>query len=299
MKLLHPYQLLFMVAMLCCGCYKLEWVTIEEKGKITGSNTASMLAPGVCNYMLDESTLTNAGWIKVFEDDFSSGLSKWNIWKGGAYNNELQYYQEPNLQVSNSILSIVARKETVTGSTLPSDPTPKTFDFTSGRIESKAHFSATHTTPKVRMMARIRLPKGYGMWPAFWSYGDPWPTQGEIDIMEARGHEDFKYQTAYWYGRRSGINQTSGTEGYITTTNSLMDCWHIYEVIWEKNALTYYLDGQIVDIKTGGNIPNFFRKSERIILNLAVGGSFFGDPDASAIQTGTMEVDWVKVFTSK
>jgi beta-glucanase (GH16 family) len=149
------------------------------------------------------------------------------------------------------------------------------------------------------MIARIKLPTGYGMWPAFWSYGDPWPTQGEIDIMEARGNEPFKYQTAYWYGRRAGVNQASGTEGYITSTANLTSCWHVYEVIWAKNSLTYYLDGQIVDTKTGGYIPNFFRKTQRITLNLAVGGGFFGNPDSSTIETGTMQVDWVKVFTLK
>ena len=254
---------------------------------------------GVCDYDLNESSLTAAGWSKVFEDNFSTDLSKWNIWTGGAYNNELQHYQSSNLQVLNGVLSIIAKRETVTGKTLPSDPTPKTFEFTSGRIESKTNFSASLASPQVRMTARMKLPTGYGMWPAFWSYGDPWPTQGEIDIMEARGNEPFKYQTAYWYGRRSGINLASNTEGFITSSVSLTDCWHVYEVIWSKNSLIFYLDGQIVDSKTGGYIPNFFRKSERLTLNLAVGGGFFGNPDPSTIQTGSVMVDWVKVFTSK
>jgi beta-glucanase (GH16 family) len=82
---------------------------------------------------------------------------------------------------------INARSENVTGPTTPFDVTPKTFNYTSGRIESKANFSASSFSPVVRMMTRIKLPAGYGMWPAFWSYGDPWPTQGEIDILEARG----------------------------------------------------------------------------------------------------------------
>jgi len=116
--------------------------------------------------------------------------------------------------------------------------------------------------------------------------------------MEARGNEPFKYQTAYWFGRRSGVNTTNNTEGYITSDISLTDCWHVYEVIWEKDKLTYLFDGQIVVTRTGGNIPNFYRKTERIALNLAVGGGFFGNPAPSTIQTGTMQIDWVKVFTS-
>lgn len=254
---------------------------------------------GICNYEFNETTLTSAGWTKRFDENFSTNLNQWNIWTGGAYNNELQYYQAPNLQISNGILSIVAKRETVTGNTLPGDPTQKTFEFTSGRIEGKTPFSASSTTPKVRMIARIKLPTGYGMWPAFWSYGDPWPTQGEIDILEARGNEPFKYQTAYWYGRRAGVNTASSTEGYVTSSVSLTDCWHVYEVIWEKNTLTYIFDGQVVVIKSGGSIPNFFRKQQRVTLNLAVGGGFVGNPSPNMIETGTLQVDWVKVFTSK
>lgn len=270
-----------------------------QAGQLLQGNISAQDAPGVCDYEMTEASLIGLGWTKVFDDPFNSDLSKWNIWKGGAYNNELQCYRAENMQVANGVLRIEARRETFTGPTLPSDPTSKTFDFTSGRIETKTNFSASTATPKVRMAARIKLPTGLGMWPAFWSYGDPWPTQGEIDIMEARGNEPFKYQTAYWYGRRAGVNQASNTEGYVTSAASLTDCWHVYEVVWEKNALSFFLDGQLVVAKSGGLIPNFFRKTQRVTLNLAVGGGFTGNPDPGSIQTGTMQVDWVKVFTSK
>lgn len=297
-------QLLALFALSLNACTKSDRFPVEtinqtEKSVSPGAVAASVTASGICDYNLDESILLSSGWRKVFEDEFSTNPGNWNIWNGGAYNNELQLYQAGNLVLNSGVLTIEAKKETVSGPTLPSDPTPKTFGFTSGRIESKANFSASTSTPKVRMSARIKLPTGYGMWPAFWSYGDPWPTHGEIDIMEARGNEPYKYQTAYWYGRRSGVNQASGTEGYITSSVSLADCWHVYEVVWEKNSLTYYLDGQMVDVKTGGLISNFFRKTQRVVLNLAVGGGFFGNPDPSTIQTGSMQVDWVKVFTAK
>ena len=276
----------------------------RETSPLLESNTENASSPnvtaesiGLCDYDLNEATLPPT-WKKRFEENFSSNLDQWNIWTGGAYNNELQHYRQPNLILNSGVLSIEAKRENVTGTTTPWDATVKTFEFTSGRIETKTHFSAGNTTPKVRMIARIKLPTGYGMWPAFWSYGDPWPTQGEIDIMEARGNEPYKYQTAYWYGRRSGLNTTSNSESYITSAVNLADCWHVYEVIWQKNSLTYLLDGQVVATNTGGNIPNFYRKSERVVLNLAVGGGFFGNPAPATIQTGTMYIDWVKVFTS-
>jgi beta-glucanase (GH16 family) len=149
----------------------------------------SGLAPTICDYTLNETTLTSSGWTKIFEDDFTTDLSKWNIWTGGAFNDELQHYQASNLQLVNGALAITAKRETVQGQTTPWDTQVKTFNFTSGRIECKTNVSASTLNPKIRMIARIKLAPGYGMWPAFWSYGDPWPQQGEIDIVEARGNE--------------------------------------------------------------------------------------------------------------
>jgi beta-glucanase (GH16 family) len=199
--------------------------------------------------------------------------------------------------VANGVLFITAIRETVTGATTPFNPALSRFDYTSGRIESVAHFSGTQKKPDVRMAARLKLPAGYGMWPAFWSYGDPWPTQGEIDILEMRGQTPFEYNTAYWYGRRAGLNQVQNSAVTIQTGSSLTDCWHVYEVIWSKDALTFMLDGQVVDVKTGGMISSMFRKQQRVTLNLAVGGLFFSNLDPSLIQPGILQADWVKVYT--
>jgi beta-glucanase (GH16 family) len=252
---------------------------------------------GVCDYDINEAAI-GAAWTKTFEDLFSTNLDSWNIWNGGAFNNELQLYQGSNLSVTNGNLVIAARRETVSGPTTPFDPTPKTFNYTSGRIESKTNFSASASSPSVRMMARIKLPSGYGMWPAFWSYGDPWPTQGEIDILEARGQEDFKYQTNYFYGRTANRNLVRGAEGFVTTDVSLQTCYHVYEMIWTQNELRFYFDGVLIKTNSGGYVPSLFGKTERITLNLAVGGLFFSNFNPALIQTGTMYVDWVKVFTT-
>jgi beta-glucanase (GH16 family) len=249
-------------------------------------------------YVFNENALLASGWTRTFNEEFTGSLSQWNVWTGGAYNNELQYYQPANLAVADGNLVITARKETVTGAATPYDPTPKTFAYTSGRIESNVLVSASPATPRVRMAARIRLPQGYGMWPAFWSYGDPWPTQGEIDILEARGQEPFGYQTNYFYGRTAGRNLVRNGEGIYTADEDLQAGYHVYEMIWTQNTLTAYLDGKPVETKSGGYIPNLFGKKEKLSLNLAVGGNFFGTLDPARISPGTMYVDWVKVFTA-
>jgi beta-glucanase (GH16 family) len=260
--------------------------------------TAAVNTAGICDYDLNETALTTAGWTKIFNDDFSAGLGQWNIWTGGAFNNELQYYQAANLQLNSGILNIVCKKETVTGATTPFDATPKAFAYTSGRVETKVLYSASSSSPKIRMTARIKLPAGYGMWPAFWSYGDPWPTQGEIDILEARGQEPFQYQTNYFYGRARNKNLVTNGATVITSGSSLQTCWHVYELIWSQSSLTFLLDGQVVDTKTGTYVTNLFGKKEKVVLNLAAGGLFFSNLDPSQIQPGTLQVDWVKIFKS-
>jgi beta-glucanase (GH16 family) len=264
-----------------------------------GAATAPISVDADHTYVFDENALAAAGWTRSFNEDFSGSLAQWNVWTGGAYNNELQYYQPANLSVADGNLVITARKETVTGAATPYDQTPKTFVYTSGRIESKVLVSANTATPRVRMAARIRLPQGYGMWPAFWSYGDPWPTQGEIDVLEARGQEPYQYQTNYFYGRSRDRNLARNGAGFFTADEDLQAGYHVYEMIWAQHTLTAYLDGKPVETKSGGYIPNLFGKREKLALNLAVGGNFFAGLDPARITPGTMYVDWVKVFTAK
>jgi beta-glucanase (GH16 family) len=252
---------------------------------------------GICDYTFNESALPSS-YTKIFEDNFDADFSKWNIWTGGAFNNELQYYQAANMQLLNGNLVITAKKETVTGVATPFDVKRKTFNYTSGRIECKTNISASATNPKVRIVARIKLASGYGMWPAYWSYGDPWPTQGEIDYVEARGQEPFNYQTNYFYGKARNRNLVTNQVGFITSNVSLTGCYHVYEMIWSQNSLTSIFDGNIVETKTGSYVPNLFGKTERVVLNLAVGGDFFSNFDPSQIVTGSMYVDFVKIFRS-
>jgi beta-glucanase (GH16 family) len=289
------------------GCSK-EQQEKATTAKVNSPNTELIAAAtGVCNYDLHDSTLIAQGYQKVFEENFSTNLNKWDVWNSGAYNNELQCYKPANLQLTNGILVITAKKETVTGYTDPDDHTTKTFQYTSGRVECKTNFSASSATPKVRFAARIKLAAGYGMWPAFWTYGGNWPTQGEIDILESQGQHPFVYTTDYWYGATPGEAEPITAEAGATITSDvdLTTCYHVYEVIWEKNSLTFLLDGKVVNVKRtadrGGKfIPSMFGKLQHVTLNAALGADNFGDDfDPSKIKTGTTYVDWVKVYTAK
>jgi beta-glucanase (GH16 family) len=260
----------------------------------TGTNYQAV---SVCDYNLNESALLSSGWTKSFEDNFETDLSKWNVWTSGGYNTELQYYQATNLQLSNGILAIAAKKESATGASNPFDKTQKDFKYTSGRIESKTSFTADATTPKVRISARIKLPKGYGMNSAFLSYGPNLPTNGEIDFLTAYGQDPTRYTTTYYYGTKALQNKVQGAFGYITADADLTNCYHVYEVEWTKDALVYYLDGKLVERKTAGNyVPDLFGKKHNLSLYLAVNSDFL---NRARIQTGTLYVDWVKVFTAK
>lgn len=258
--------------------------------------------PDAQDYDLDESALTASGYSKLFEENFTSDLSQWQIWEGGAFNEELQLYKPQNLIVANGILEIKAIKQRVTGPVLPGSDELSDYDYTSGRIESNFSTGPTAENPKIRISARIKLPEAYGMWPAFWSYGNPWPTQGEIDIMEGIG-DAHRYITNYYYGSVADNPITSDdlTAEEITTTKDLSNSFHVYELIWTKTSLTFLLDGNVIETKVATEegqqyIPAMFGKKQNIILNLAVGGGMFSNLDPSKIQPSSVYVDWVKVF---
>lgn len=297
MKIKYICALCFLSAVSLYGCSK-------SNGQVpAGIENADNLKKG---YDLDEAALSKAGFKKVFEDDFSGSLDKWKIWEGGAYNNEMQLYRKENLKVANGNLVIIPKKEQVRGKTYPESDNTRLFSYTSGRIESKYTFAPGDTAPKVRISARIQLPFGAGMWPAFWTYGNDWPTKGEIDILEALG-DRYHFTTDYFYGKTQGKvdNDDALTVKSITSASDLTTVFHVYEVIWTKTSLTFLLDGKVVDEKRsdlpGGEfISSFYNKMHSVVLNLAVGGDIFGkDFDPATIKIAEMHVDWVRVYTSK
>jgi beta-glucanase (GH16 family) len=258
----------------------------------SGSDTGIYYtAKTICNY--DGSDLITDGWTKRFEDNFDSDLSNWTIWTGQGSSPELQYYKESNLVLTNGVLQIMAKKEMVTATV---GGTQKTYDFTSGQILSKSRFSPNENATKVRFVARIKLPKGYGMRCAFTSVGDNWPTQGQIDMVLANGNKPNFYSTNYFYGSTANNNLVTNSYGYITTDTDLSECYHIYATEWTKNTLNFYLDGKLIEQKsTGDYIPKLFGKAQRLSLYVAISSELLKIPQ---IQTGTLFVDWVRVFSS-
>ncbi|MCX6214643.1 glycoside hydrolase family 16 protein [Spirosoma sp.] len=270
-----------------------------------------------------DSMLAMDGWSNTMDDNFDispmdTAKSNWRFWIGGGFNNELQLYtnspnnltliQDPT-NSANKLLLIRAKKEKVRGPKYRPDVdnTIKDFDFTSARIESKTVFSPNRTKGQVRIAARIKLPTGYGMWPSFWSYGEKWPTNGGIAIVQSRGQQAYAFQNAYFYDNEQSRRLVPREEKYIISTTNLTDRWHVYEVIWQKDSLTFLLDGQIIDIKQGNYVEKLFEKPQRISLNQAVGGDFFSIedtlPTADEIplneNEGVMQVDWIKVYLKK
>jgi beta-glucanase (GH16 family) len=168
--------------------------------------------------------------------------------------------------------------------------------YTSGRIltQGKVNFSYG------KVEARIKLPAGQGIWPAFWALGEgsePWPALGEIDIMEYVGKTPNQvYGTAHGPGY-SGAN---GLGKSYTAATPIDRDFHVYTLIKRPNELIWQIDGIEFQHLTPASLPAggrwVFEKPFFIILNLAVGGDWPGSPDASTPFPAQMNVDWVRIY---
>ena len=229
----------------------------------------------------------------VWSDEFNyTGIpdpEKWNMETGGGGwgNNELQYYTEDNALVENGVLTITAREESVGG-----------YDYTSSRITTQNKFDFKYG----RIEARMKLPYGQGLWPAFWMLGAnfetvTWPACGEIDVMEMVGGvagDNTVHCTLHW--DNDGDHAEYG-QSYTLSSGIFADDFHIFSVTWNENEIVGYMDDNqyfVADI-TPEQLSEF-HQNFFIILNLAVGGNWPGSPDATTTFPQTMEVDYVRVF---
>ncbi|OJF94723.1 family 16 glycosylhydrolase [Alkalibacterium sp. 20] len=247
-------------------------------------------------------------WQLTWSDEFDGeilDLAKWRIdegngfmsgdeWVSGWGNNEKQYYHEDNVTVGDGKLVLEAREEQVTDE-------HGTYDYTSGKIISDGLFSQTYG----RFEASMKLPGGQGYWPAFWmmpqddTYGG-WAASGEIDIMENRGSETDLVGGAIHYGGQWPLNTYSAGEYDFVGENRTTD-FNTYSVEWEPDEIRWFVNDELY-YKTSewhtenGIYPAPFNQEFFMIMNLAVGGWYGGEPDATTEFPGQIEVDYVRVY---
>lgn len=254
------------------------------------------------------------GWTLVWSDEFAGETldrSKWTfdlgngfagangVWVPGWGNDEKQFYTDrpDNVYVKDGKLRIVARREAYEG-----------FAYTSARLKTKGRFSTVYG----RFEIRARLPAGKGLWPAVWMlpeenrYGG-WAASGEIDIMEAKGSRPHEVSGAIHYGGEWPDN----TFVYAIHTfpdGGTIENFHVYALEWEPGRLRWFADGTLFQERTAWHsgktpgapghppFPAPFDQPFHLLVNLAVGGHFDGDPDETTPFPAVMEIDYVRVY---
>jgi beta-glucanase (GH16 family) len=281
------------------GCKKIDAIDNNKPAPEPINNINPQVSTPVCDYSFNETELTSTGWTKAFEDDFTGDLTKWYAYTGGV-KGEAQYYKPENAQIVNGVLEMSAKIQSVTAPSAENPSVQQTYNFTSASIVTNQTFSANATTPKVRIVARVKIASGYGLVSVFESYGLNWPTNGQINFFQVEGNNVKQYETNYFYGTEVGKNLVNNSYYKNPVTQDLSTCWHVFTTEWTQNSLKYYLDGQLVETKTSdGYVPALFGKAQNLSLLMPIGGLYYFNFVPANVQAGTMYVDYVKVFTSK
>lgn len=272
---------------------------------------------------------TGPRWKLVWSDEFDGEAidkSKWdfdtgngfynydsNSWVPGWGNDELQYYtREPdNAFVREGMLYIRALRESHLGC-----------GYTSARLKTRKRDGGPLFSKKYgKFEFRAKLPVGKGVWPALWMlpqterYGG-WAASGEIDVMEARGQEPNKVLGTIHYGSRWPANAHAGKDYVLPDGGSIAD-FHLYTLEWEPGEIRWYVDGRIYatqsfwwssssaegekeqNPKGESDLnpwPAPFDQPFYLVMNVAVGGKFLGNPDKTTAFPAEMIVDYVRVY---
>ena len=249
-----------------------------------------------------------AGWTLVWSDEFSGpdgsapDPSKWTYDTGGKGwgNTELECYTNrlQNAQINGGNLVITAQQENAPF--VCSDGS--TNSYTSARLKTQGLFSQAYG----RFEARIKIPAGQGMWPAFWMLGKDittagWPTCGEIDIMENIGKEPGTVHGSL-HGPSTTTRTSDATSIFtLPAGQAFADDFHLFAVEWERGVVRFYVDSNLYATFTESQWPAggtwVFDHSFFIILNVAVGGNWPGSPDSSTVFPRHLLVDYVRVYT--
>ncbi|MDO1502492.1 glycoside hydrolase family 16 protein [Winogradskyella maritima] len=268
------------------------------------TRTLSLLATSLlilvmgCEFNDDEQTVAEFTNLVLAEEFDTDGPLNPDIWtfdigtgQNGWGNNELQYYTDrpENVTVQNGFLIITARQENFNGS-----------PYTSARIKTDNLFEQRYG----RFEARMRLPYGKGIWPAFWMLGDDrngteiWPQIGEIDIMEYRGQDP-----TITIGSVHGPGYSAGnavSKSYDLVNDRFDTGFHVFGIEWGPNYINYYVDDVLYNQITPDDVPGewVFNDPFYMIINLAVGGTFVGSPNEETVFPQTLLVDYVRVYKS-
>jgi beta-glucanase (GH16 family) len=234
----------------------------------------------------------------VWSDEFNDHRgappdpSKWtfDLGAGGWGNHELEVYTRNPENIFEDGEGHLIIRAIKTG--------PK--NFTSARIKTQGKYALTYG----KIEARMKIPFGQGIWPAFWMLGDDidavgWPKCGEIDVMENIGKEpSIVHGTVHgpqYFGKDGISSQYSLPAG-----KPLSDDFHVYAVLWSPDSIKFLLDGAAYATVTPASLPKgaqwVFDHPFFLLLNLAVGGDWPGAPDETSTFPQTMLVDWVRVW---
>jgi len=241
----------------------------------------------------DFSQYTELVWSDEF-DGTALDANKWtpevrDVW----FNNELQATtnSRDNVSVANGMLTITAKRQALNGR-----------DYTSARINTKGKRDFVFG----RIDTRAKLPKGKGLWPAIWMLGSndataTWPNCGEIDIMELKGSAPkVNYTTVHFGTNPTTDHKQRGTTYTLPGATDFGDDFHVFSVIRSRDQMRWYIDGALYYTLTPGDVlPYPFNNPFYMILNVAVGGDFDGNPDATSTFPQQMQVDYVKYFQYK
>jgi beta-glucanase (GH16 family) len=244
------------------------------------------VVPPVIPVTVADTSLAN--YSLVWSDEFNGtavDTTKWTFETGNpGVNNEREYYQAANAAVADGSLIITAKKQTVGN-----------FLYTSARMNTLNKVSAQYG----RVEARIKLPLGAGLWPAFWMLGTDitsvsWPQCGEIDIMEHVNDDNVIHGTMHW-------NNNGHAQYGLSTTTTPAD-FHVYTIFWDSSSIRWYVDNTLYltgNIANNINNTGAFQLPFYILLNMAVAGDFPGQTVDESKLPASMYVDYVRVYKAK
>ncbi len=243
--------------------------------------------------------------IPIWQDEFAQPIgsgpdpAKWvhDLGDNGWGNKELQTYTASR---KNSF--IVADPDATDGRALVLRAVRTSAGgYTSARLKTHGKFS----TRPGRIEARLKLPRGQGIWPAFWMLGDkidhvPWPACGEIDVVELIGHQPGTlYGTLHGpgYSAQHGLTRHTVLPGGATFS----EAYHVFAVDWQPGRIDWLLDGQVYHSRTAADLPAgakwvFDDISCFLLLNLAVGGLWPGYPDNTTQFPQEYRIDYIRVY---